>query len=90
MAVRSNVVTVGTTATTLLTGMDTDTNQRDAIVRNGSAVTVYVGGEDVSLVAGFPLDPGQSLVFTDVQVGNLPFGIVAVGSTTVNVLQLGV
>lgn len=91
MAVRSSVLTVGTTAAQIAPGTDTDNpGYRDVAVQNTSQVTIYLGGSDVTSTTGFPLAPGAGLTFDDVQPGSRPFAVVASGSATLAVLEVGV
>ena len=92
MAVRSNIVTVTTSTTALLTGSDTDSNAgfRDALLKNTGAATVYVGGTDVTTATGFPLAAGEGLALSELQPDSMPYGIVAAATCTVAVMQLGV
>ena len=92
MAARANIVTVTTTPTPLLTGADADSNAqyREAVIKNTGAVTVYVGGSDVTTAAGFPLAASEGLALSQVMPDSVPYGIVATGTCTVAVLQLGV
>lgn len=92
MAVRSRVVTVTTTATVLVPSLDQDSNTayRDIAVTNGSAATVYLGGPDVTQANGFPLAPGAGISLDRVTGESLPYALVATGTASVAVLELGV
>ena len=92
MTAQANRVTVTTSATLLLTGTDTDSNAgyREAVIKNNGAVIVYLGGDNVTTAAGFPLAAGESLAMSQIQGDSLPYGIVATGTCEVAVLQVGV
>lgn len=91
MAVRSSVVTVGTTPTALVPGGDADgLASRDVILLNSSAVTVYIGGEDVDTATGFPVAAGGSVAFDDARPDSLPFAVVSIGTAQINVLEVKV
>lgn len=92
MAVRSKNLTIGTTPVALVTGQDADfnPNYRDIAVTNSSDATVYLGGPDVTTTNGFPLPVGASLSFDQVAADAIPYAIVATGTATLSVLELGV
>lgn len=91
MATRSSIITVTTTATRLAPGSDTDNpGYRDLAIQNTSAVTIYLGGADVTTATGFPLVAGASLTLDDVQPGSLPHAIVATATATLALLEVGV
>lgn len=92
MATRSSIITIGTTATPLLPGTDTDSNRghRDVALQNTSAVTIYLGGPGVTTATGFPLAAGASLTLDAVQPDSLPLAIVTTGTATIAVLEVGV
>lgn len=91
MATRSSIITVGTTPTRLAPGPDTDNpGYRDLAIQNTSQVIVYLGGTDVTTATGFPLAAGASLTLDDVQPGSLPYAIVATGTATLALLEVGV
>lgn len=91
MATRSSIITIGTTATRVAITSDTDNpGYRDLAIQNTSQVVVYLGGPDVTSSTGFPLSAGASLTFDDVQPGSLPHAIVATGTATLALLEVGV
>jgi hypothetical protein len=91
MAVRSSVVTVTTSPTPIASGQDNDNpGYRDVAIQNTSQVTIYLGGTDVTASDGFPLAPGAGLTLDDVQPGSRPHAVVATGTATLAVLEVGV
>lgn len=92
MALRSTVVTVGTTATPLAPGSDQDGNPtyRDLALYNGSGVTVYVGGSGVTTANGFPIPASGTLSLDSRDAAGQVYAIVATGTASVNVLEVGV
>ncbi|GAB1823572.1 hypothetical protein [Herbidospora sp. RD11066] len=40
------------------------TGKHTTLVRNTGAVTVYLGGSDVTAATGYPLEPGEQIQFT--------------------------
>lgn len=88
----SRAVTVTTSATPLDTVDDTADGLRgqDFIMYNNSAVTVYLGGSDVTTANGLPIaagswSPGYTLSMADTR-----YGIVASGTADVRVDETGV
>lgn len=90
MATRSRVVTIGTTPTVIV-GTDTDSNttHRDLAIRNDSAVTVYLGGPDVTTSNGFPILAGESMAFDGLNITATPHAVAA-EAVAVRVLEVGV
>ncbi len=88
MAIKTQVVTVTTSATKL--NLPDDTNMGFAIaLYNSGAATVYVGGSAVTTATGFPLAAAGALSI-DVAAGEELYGIVASSTNTVAVLCQGV
>lgn len=86
MAISSNQVTVTTSATRLdpSTGVPTGA----VLVRNRGSAAVYLGGSNVTTANGFQLDAGESVPM-DIRSGDALYGVVASGTQTVHVLQVG-
>lgn len=94
MAVSSRAVSVTTTATRLDSGSDAEDRVYGSSLSfyNESAVTVYLGGSDVTTANGVPVpadswSPGLDLYLT---TDDAVYGIVAAGSAEVRVLETGV
>lgn len=90
MSVSSRAVTV-TTEPTLLdaTGSDNAIDQSFSF-HNGSAVTVYVGGSNVSTTNGAPVAANSWSPGIDLSSGDNVYAIVAAGTAEVRVLEVGV
>ena len=87
----SRAVTVATTATRLDSTGDTDGIAGSSFAaHNNSAVTVYVGGSDVTTANGFPVPAGTSLSDDELPPAGAYYGIVATGTAEVRVLESGV
>lgn len=86
MAIRANVVTVGTSPTPLVTLQNSDGS--DTLVRNTGSVAVYIGAGNVTPTTGFPINAGEALTI-DLGEGTVPYGVVATGTSTIAVLQVG-
>lgn len=63
---------------------------QSVIVRNVSGVTVYLGGEDVTVEEGTPVDAGEWSPGIDLAAAERLYGVVAVGTAAVRVLEAGV
>lgn len=92
MSVSSRAVSVTTTATRLDVLTDTDDGSvgQALAVYNASAVTVYIGGANVTTANGVPIaatswGPGLGL-----GVADAIYGIVAADTAEVRVLEVGV
>lgn len=89
------VVVVGTTATNLLAGQadnfqDVGQVTRTIAVQNNGTVTAYLGGPGVSSSSyGFALAAGQSISF-DLDARDVLYAAVASGTSSLNVLHLGI
>ena len=70
--INTSEVTAGTSSVVLVAG---DADGKTAICHNESAVTVYVGGSDVSTANGFPVEAGGTLSFST--PAGLSFHVVA-------------
>lgn len=90
MSVRHASVTVGTTATSLIAGVSDINANRSIVLTNKGAVSVFVGGSDVTTSAyGYELAAGGELAL-DLKSGDVPYGIAASAGQTVRVLHTGV
>lgn len=90
MAVASSQKTVATSAT-LLTSAATDTVSGASVLlcnRHASA-SAYIGKVDVTTSTGFELKAGESIAL-DIDGAEALYGIVASGTGTVHVLEVGV
>lgn len=83
MAVQADQVSVGTSATSLLTSGVAGAR---VLIRNAGAASVFLGASDVTTGTGFELATGET-VELPVPSGSEVFGIVATGSETVHVLS---
>lgn len=91
MAVRSNVVTVGTTPVVVAPAPDGDNRAgRDVAVQNVGSVTVFLGSSTVTTTTGFPLAAGAGMTLNDVTADSLPFAVAASGTGSLAVLEVGV
>lgn len=88
MAAKGDQVAVVTTATRLDTGTAGNMARSSCLVRNRGAVPVYLGGLTVTTANGFQLDPAES-VAVDLAPGDALYGVVASGSASCHVLQVG-
>lgn len=92
MAVKSRAVSVGTTATRL----DSTTDESDYVagqslaVYNNGAVTVYLGGSDVTTSNGAPVAAGAWGPSFDLEGQHPLYGIVASGTAEARVIETGV
>lgn len=92
MAVKSTAVSVGTSATRLDTAAETDRNASSSLAPyNNGAVTVYVGGSDVTTANGAPIPAGSwGPAFNDINTNEGVYGVVASGTAEVRVLEQGI
>lgn len=86
MPISAAVVTVTTAATLLSSGGDGSGTLRSVIIRNDSAVDVYVGGPTVTIATGLRI-PATSYLPLDLDISDALYGIVAAGSEPVQVLR---
>lgn len=92
MSVSSRAVTVANTATRL----DSRGNRPWAppgqafTFHNGSAVTVYMGGSNVTTANGVPVAANSWAPGVDLSGADAVYGIVASGTAEVRVLEAGV
>lgn len=86
MAIKTIKYTVGTTAVKLSVQDDYRLDHTVA-VRNRGAATVYVGGPDVTVAEGFPVEPGEAFDHTD---DSPLYAIAAVAGQEVRTFQGGV
>ena len=84
MPIRSSVVSVGVVATLLSVGGSGDLHT--VVIRNDSGVTVYVGGDDVTVANGFAIATAGSLTL-DLANADAIYGIVAAATAAVQVLK---
>lgn len=89
MACASRAVTVGTTATRLDQALSNNDPSAGLAVYNNGAVTMYLGGPDVTAAEGYPLAAGQHLAADVGRVDKL-YARTASGSTEARVLQVSV
>lgn len=90
MAVIAARASVGTTATLLSAGKESDSNLgRSVAVFNPGPTDVYLGGQGVTSAAGYLLGEGATLS-ADLEPRELLYAIAAAGTQTVHVLQTGV
>lgn len=85
-SVKSSTVTVNTTAlalpATALAG-----RQSVAIRLNLTTDTIFIGGSDVNITNGFPLDSSVPAITLDVDDSVTVYGIMASGTADVRVLE---
>jgi len=81
---KSSAVTVTTAATALPTTPVSGRITQN--IRNKGAQTLYIGGSDVTVANGFPIEPGEAYP-VDVNEGAILYGIVASGTASVKVLE---
>ncbi len=86
MPVRSTLVVVAATPTILAGPGGPAGDNREVLVGNGSAVTLFVGGDDVTIVNGFPVAAGASAGIV-LATGDTLYGVVAAATQNINVLQ---
>ena len=84
---RATAVTVGTSPTLLTADSPSVAVQAYAIV-NVSAVTVWIGGSDITVTAGYPIPAGESLGADLRNMTDELYGIVASGTAELRVLRL--
>lgn len=88
MAVRHKTVSVGTSATALQPPFDNDEATISHSIQNASAVTVYIGGADVTPTDyGFALATGKEISM-DITAGSPAYAVVASGSEDVYLLSV--
>lgn len=95
MAVRSTAISVGTTATALDLADDSGDSQsgESTLVYNDGAATVYLGGPAVTTsgaTKGIPVTAGAYGPGLDLNSGDRLYGIVASGTVSVLVFEVGV
>lgn len=94
MAVKSRAVTVATTATQLDSTTDPHPHGGAGApwlaFNNTSAVTVYVGGADVSTANGFPVAASAVSPAFGLGEGEAIYGIVAADTAAIRVIETGV
>lgn len=86
MASAASRVTVGTTATPIVTSA-----RGSVVIRHRGSNPVYLGGSDVTTGNGFQLDAGDTL-YLDLHggEGETLYGRVATGTETLHVLGYGI
>ncbi|MEU7570321.1 hypothetical protein [Micromonospora sp. NPDC049240] len=99
MAVAHSTKTVGTTATSLLAGVNDANRQpytsknetaRSVVLTNAGSETVLLGGPGVTSSSyGYALDPAASMTL-DLTSTDLIYAVVAANTSTVRMLHLGV
>lgn len=88
MAIQSQQVSVGTTATRLDSVAFGSMTRESCIVRNRGSAAVFLGGSDVTTTNGLPLDPGE-FFSADIQASDALYGVVASGTVECRVMQVG-
>lgn len=81
MSMTSAQVSVGTTATVLVTGIK---GSAELTIKNAGAASVFLGGSGVTTTTGLDLASGATVGLT---VHESLYGIVATGTVTVHVLH---
>lgn len=90
MAVIAARASVGTTATLLSAGKESDsTLGRSVAVYNPGPTDVYLGGQGVTTAAGYLLGTGLTFV-ADLEPRELLYAIAAAGTQAIHVIQTGV
>ena len=89
MAVKASRVTVGTSPTALNTVDVGGISGSGVMLRNMSAVTLYIGGSNVTTAAGYPLDAGAEIGMDFESGSEILYGIVATGTAEIAVLAAG-
>jgi len=83
MAINTNRVSVGTTATSIISS---NTNAKIRIIENRGSNSVFIGGANtVTTANGFQLSAGEELDVSD-YTGEI-FGIVAASTENVNYVE---
>lgn len=85
----STVVSVGTSVTKILTSLDGTAGVPSGVLikaPTSNTDTVYIGGNDVSMANGFPVDPGEAVAINSLAKGEL-YAITA-SAQPVRVLQV--
>ena len=91
MAVSAQRVSVGTSATSLVPSVDADSAAGQSLaVKNLGAASVFLGGSGVTTAAGWEVAAGDPPVTVDLPPGSTLYGIVASGTVSVQVMQVGV
>lgn len=89
MAVTHNIVSIGTTATTISSAVS-DRDGHSVLIQNPSeSVTVFIGGTGVTTTSFGVALAGGADISIDLQQGEILFGIVAASTQNVNVLRAG-
>lgn len=90
MAVKSRAVTVATTATQLDSTTDGYRSSPSLALYNSSAVTVYIGGSDVTTANGLPIPASSWSPGFGLGEGEGIYGVVAADTAAVRVIETGV
>lgn len=80
MAITSNQLSVGTTATALTPGV---ARSREIVIKNAGATGLFLGGLAVTTTTGFELGAGATI---GLRANHAVFGIVASGTVVVHVM----
>lgn len=89
MALTSRAVTVTTSATRLdATSADESRRGSSVLPYNAGAVTVYLGGSDVTTANGVPMSASSYGPSYDLAVSDALYGIVASGTCDVRVQEV--
>lgn len=91
MALGTGQVSVGTTATALdRTLTPAPAKHSSLVVRNRGTAAVFLGTAAVTTTTGLQLDAGETITISADMFPLGVYGIVASGTVTVHVLQVGV
>lgn len=91
MATTQTVVSVTTTPTAINSTADTGGIMgQSSLAYNDGAVTVYLGGSNVTTANGYPFPAGASLTIDAVSGDDVVYGVVASGTCNVRLVTLGV
>lgn len=90
MAVRTDRITVGTSASQLTPSTLTDQQlgASSILIKAPAAAVLYVGGQGVTTATGYDIPAGGELAL-DLNMGERIYGVVSTGTGTVAVLMSG-
>lgn len=90
MAVKADVVSVGTSPTQLTVYSNPDLGgSTGSTVSVHPASAIFIGGPDVSTASGYPVAGGVDLA-VDLDMGERLYAVAASGFVSVNVLRTGI
>lgn len=84
--ISSAQISVETTATLLVTA---DTDGCLAYLHNKTGTVIYLGNDTVTTSTGMGIDSGAGVVLFTLPANAKLYGIVAAGSTTMQILKIG-